>query len=163
MTTARLVVIDDDPDLRELYQHVLAPEGFELHMAPDGGYTVKNGDVLVLLGRNKDVERLTVVKAKKYGQETKVAVRKARHDALDMLSEMKQSGDASEDARPVSSESGTNFVPTESFSERVISTLSPLRNFACISRNIFLRLRGGPLMILPRFCIVSSFFKRPFA
>jgi ribosome recycling factor len=36
--------------------------------------------------------------AKKYGEECKVAVRKARHDALDMLNEMKQSGDASEDA-----------------------------------------------------------------
>ena len=36
--------------------------------------------------------------AKKYGEECKVAVRKSRHDALDMLNEMKQSGEVSEDA-----------------------------------------------------------------
>jgi ribosome recycling factor len=35
--------------------------------------------------------------AKKHGEECKVAIRKARHDALDMLNEMKDSGDASED------------------------------------------------------------------
>jgi ribosome recycling factor len=35
--------------------------------------------------------------AKKQGEECKVAIRKARHDALDMLSEIKESGDASED------------------------------------------------------------------
>jgi ribosome recycling factor len=34
---------------------------------------------------------------KKHGEECKVAIRKARHDALDMLNEMKQGGDASED------------------------------------------------------------------
>ncbi len=44
--------------------------------------------------RRKDLVKL----ARKYGEECKVAIRKARHDALDMLSEMKQSGDASEDA-----------------------------------------------------------------
>lgn len=43
--------------------------------------------------RRKDLVKI----AKKNGEETKVAVRKARHDALDMLAEMKQSGDASED------------------------------------------------------------------
>lgn len=35
--------------------------------------------------------------AKKQGEECKIAVRKARHDALDMLSELKESGDISED------------------------------------------------------------------
>jgi ribosome recycling factor len=35
--------------------------------------------------------------AKKQGEECKVAIRKARHDALDMLAEIKESGDASED------------------------------------------------------------------
>jgi ribosome recycling factor len=35
--------------------------------------------------------------AKKQAEECKVAVRKARHEALDMLSELKQNGDASED------------------------------------------------------------------
>jgi ribosome recycling factor len=35
--------------------------------------------------------------AKKQGEECKVAIRKARHDALDMLNELKESGDVSED------------------------------------------------------------------
>lgn len=35
--------------------------------------------------------------ARKYGEECKVAIRKARHDALDMLSEIDQAGDASAD------------------------------------------------------------------
>lgn len=35
--------------------------------------------------------------AKKYGEECKVAIRKARHDALDMLTEIDQAGDASAD------------------------------------------------------------------
>lgn len=35
--------------------------------------------------------------AKKQGEECKVVIRKARHDALDMLSEIKEAGDASED------------------------------------------------------------------
>lgn len=35
--------------------------------------------------------------AKKYGEECKVAIRKARHDALDMLNEIDQAGDASTD------------------------------------------------------------------
>lgn len=43
--------------------------------------------------RRKDLVKV----ARKHGEECKVAIRKARHDALDMLSEMKQSGDASED------------------------------------------------------------------
>lgn len=43
--------------------------------------------------RRKDLVKL----ARKYGEECKVAIRKARHDALDMLLEMKQGGDASED------------------------------------------------------------------
>jgi ribosome recycling factor len=43
--------------------------------------------------RRKDLVKV----ARKHGEECKVAVRKARHDALDMLGEMKKSGDASED------------------------------------------------------------------
>jgi ribosome recycling factor len=35
--------------------------------------------------------------ARKYGEECKVSVRKARHDALDMLTEIDQAGDASAD------------------------------------------------------------------
>jgi ribosome recycling factor len=35
--------------------------------------------------------------AKKQGEECKVAIRKARHEALDMLNVLKESGDASED------------------------------------------------------------------
>jgi ribosome recycling factor len=43
--------------------------------------------------RRKDLVKV----AKKAGEECKVAVRKARHEALDMLSELKENGDASED------------------------------------------------------------------
>jgi ribosome recycling factor len=35
--------------------------------------------------------------AKKYGEECKVAIRKARHDAIDMFNEIDQAGDASSD------------------------------------------------------------------
>jgi ribosome recycling factor len=35
--------------------------------------------------------------AKKYGEECKVTIRKARHEALDMFSEMDDNGDASKD------------------------------------------------------------------
>ena len=43
--------------------------------------------------RRKDLVKI----AKKAGEECKVAVRKARHEALDMLNELKEGGDASED------------------------------------------------------------------
>jgi ribosome recycling factor len=43
--------------------------------------------------RRKDLVKV----AKKQGEECKVGIRKARHDALDMLGELKESGDASED------------------------------------------------------------------
>lgn len=43
--------------------------------------------------RRKDLVKI----AKKSGEDCKVSIRKARHDANDMLAEMKQSGDASED------------------------------------------------------------------
>jgi ribosome recycling factor len=43
--------------------------------------------------RRKDLVKM----AKKQGEECKVAIRKARHEALDMLSDMKEGGDASED------------------------------------------------------------------
>jgi ribosome recycling factor len=35
--------------------------------------------------------------AKKHGEDCKIAIRKGRHDALDLLGELKKSGDASED------------------------------------------------------------------
>ena len=43
--------------------------------------------------RRKDLVKV----AKKQGEECKVGIRKARHDALDMLGELKEGGDASED------------------------------------------------------------------
>jgi ribosome recycling factor len=43
--------------------------------------------------RRKDLVKV----AKKHGEECKIAIRKARHDALDLLNELKKSGDASED------------------------------------------------------------------
>lgn len=43
--------------------------------------------------RRKDLVKI----AKKHGEECKIAIRKARHDALDILGELKKSGDASED------------------------------------------------------------------
>jgi ribosome recycling factor len=43
--------------------------------------------------RRKDLVKL----AKKHGEDCKIAIRKSRHDAIDLLQEMKKSGDASED------------------------------------------------------------------
>lgn len=43
--------------------------------------------------RRKDLVKV----AKKHGEECKVAIRKARHEAMDMLDEIKSNGDASED------------------------------------------------------------------
>jgi ribosome recycling factor len=43
--------------------------------------------------RRKDLVKI----AKKQGEECKVGIRKARHEALDMLNEIKSNGDASED------------------------------------------------------------------
>lgn len=43
--------------------------------------------------RRKDLVKV----AKKHGEECKVAIRKARHEALDMLTEIKNGGEASED------------------------------------------------------------------
>ena len=43
--------------------------------------------------RRRDLTKI----ARKNGEETKIAIRKSRHDALDMLGEMKTNGDASED------------------------------------------------------------------
>ena len=43
--------------------------------------------------RRKDLSKIV----KKHGEETKVAVRKARHDAKDMLENLKKEGDISED------------------------------------------------------------------
>jgi ribosome recycling factor len=44
--------------------------------------------------RRKDLTKL----ARKNGEDCKIAIRKGRHDALDMLNELKSGGDASEDA-----------------------------------------------------------------
>jgi ribosome recycling factor len=46
---------------------------------------------------SEERRRELVKVAKKHGEECKVAIRRARHDAVDMLNEMKQGGDASED------------------------------------------------------------------
>lgn len=43
--------------------------------------------------RRKELVKL----ARKHGEECKIASRKARHDAIDMLTELKESGDISED------------------------------------------------------------------
>jgi ribosome recycling factor len=43
--------------------------------------------------RRKDLVKV----AKKHGEECKVAIRKARHEALDMLTEIKEGGEASQD------------------------------------------------------------------
>lgn len=58
-----------------------------------------DGDVIrVPVPALSEQRRKELVKvAKKQGEECKVAIRKARHDALDMLAELKESGDASED------------------------------------------------------------------
>ncbi len=59
-----------------------------------------DGDVLrIPVPPLSEQRRKELVKvAKKQGEECKVAIRKARHDALDLLSELKESGSASEDA-----------------------------------------------------------------
>lgn len=58
-----------------------------------------DGDVLrIPVPALSEQRRKELVKvAKKEGEECKVAIRKARHDALDMLSEFKEAGDVSED------------------------------------------------------------------
>lgn len=58
-----------------------------------------DGDVIrVPVPALSEQRRKELVKvAKKQGEECKVAIRKARHDALDTLSELKEEGEASED------------------------------------------------------------------
>jgi ribosome recycling factor len=58
-----------------------------------------DGDLLrVPVPALSEQRRKELVKvAKKHGEECKIAARKARHDALDMLSELKEAGDISED------------------------------------------------------------------
>jgi ribosome recycling factor len=58
-----------------------------------------DGDVLrVPVPALSEQRRKELVKvAKKQGEECRVVIRKARHEALDMLAEIKESGDASED------------------------------------------------------------------
>lgn len=48
--------------------------------------------------------------AKKHGEECKVSVRKARHEALDMLGEIKESGGASEDEVERAKKKAEEFV-----------------------------------------------------
>jgi ribosome recycling factor len=69
--------------------------------------------------------------AKKQGEECKVAIRKARHEALDMLGEIKSNGDASEDeverakkkAEEVVSEAGHNVDQIITQKEKEILTI----------------------------------------
>jgi ribosome recycling factor len=58
-----------------------------------------DGDLLrVPVPALSEQRRKELVKvAKKHGEECKIATRKARHDALDMLTELKEAGDISED------------------------------------------------------------------
>lgn len=58
-----------------------------------------DGDLLrIPIPALSEQRRRDLVKvAKKHGEECKIAIRKARHDALDILAELKDSGDASED------------------------------------------------------------------
>jgi len=58
-----------------------------------------DGDLLrVPVPALSEQRRKELVKiAKKQGEECKIATRKARHDALDMLNELKEAGDISED------------------------------------------------------------------
>jgi ribosome recycling factor len=58
-----------------------------------------DGDVIrIPIPALSEERRRDLVKvAKKHGEDCKVSIRKVRHEALDILSEMKSSGDASED------------------------------------------------------------------
>lgn len=56
--------------------------------------------------RRKELVKLS----KKYGEECKVSIRKARHEALDLLSELKGSGDASEDEVERAKKKAEEFV-----------------------------------------------------
>ena len=58
-----------------------------------------DGDLLrVPVPALSEQRRKELVKvAKKHGEECKIAVRKARHDAIDILTELKDAGDISED------------------------------------------------------------------
>jgi ribosome recycling factor len=69
--------------------------------------------------------------AKKYGEECKVAIRKARHDALDMLNEIDAAGDASTDdverakkkAEEILAEAGQSVDQIVSQKEKEILTI----------------------------------------
>jgi ribosome recycling factor len=77
--------------------------------------------------RRKDLVKL----AKKHGEECKVSIRKSRHEALDMLTEIKESGDASEDdverakkkAEEIMSEAGQVIDQTVHQKEKEILTI----------------------------------------
>ncbi len=77
--------------------------------------------------RRKELVKL----ARKYGEDCKVAIRKARHDALDMLSELKSGGGASEDevdrakkrAEELVSEAGQSVDQIVSGKEKEILTV----------------------------------------
>ncbi len=66
----------------------------DLHLNPQ-----VDGDLIrIPIPALSEERRKELVKiAKKQGEECKVAVRKARHEALDMLNELKESGSSSED------------------------------------------------------------------
>lgn len=88
---------------------LLVVKPWEKNQAPAIDKAIREGDLGLNPQLDSDVIRVPVpplseerrkglVKlAKKSGEECKVSIRKARHDALDMLAEMKHSGDASED------------------------------------------------------------------
>jgi ribosome recycling factor len=77
--------------------------------------------------RRKDLVKL----AKKHGEECKVSIRKTRHEALDMLSEIKEGGDASEDdvdrakkkAEEIMAEAGQQIDQTVQQKEKEILTI----------------------------------------
>ena len=77
--------------------------------------------------RRKDLVKV----AKKQGEECKVAIRKSRHDALDMLNEIKEGGGASEDdverakkkAEEIMAEAGHQIDQTVQQKEKEILTI----------------------------------------
>jgi ribosome recycling factor len=90
----------------------------------------KDGDVIrIPIPALSEERRKELVKvAKKHGEDCKVSIRKARHEALDMLSEMKSGGDASEDdverakkkAEEIVSEGGSSVDQTIATKEKEI-------------------------------------------
>jgi ribosome recycling factor len=77
--------------------------------------------------RRKELVKL----AKKHGEECKVSIRKSRHEALDLLTEIKEGGDASEDdvdrgkkkAEEIMAEAGHQIDQTVQQKEKEILTI----------------------------------------